>query len=109
MYSLIDYIFFLMKSCVKNPEIEIELGTNNSIKFSFVGLFLEEEKNLDSYFEDYYKESSNPLVISPLEIFSTLRTNGLYCEYYYDDKNHIEITTKCKNNNVIKFKNSSKI
>lgn len=108
MYSLIDYIFFLVKSRVENPKIEIELSQNNSIQFCFEGGSFETEESLNCSFSKYYKECSNPMVISPSEIFLALRKSGLGCKYYYDAKNYIVIGGDQEINNIIKFKNKSK-
>lgn len=108
MYSLIDYIFFLLKSRVENPKIEIELSQNNSIQFCFEGVSFETEESLNCSFLKYYKDCSNPMVISPYEIFLALRENRVHCKYYYDAKNYIVIGDDQEINNIIKFKNKSK-
>lgn len=106
IYSIINYLFFIIKKQFYNNKHQINLFISNiagkvSLSFNYSGVPLEKEKDLFSVSSEFTKSHANPFILSIEQIFKILKLNGFNCKVSYDKINLIEISEKAVKKNKI--------
>ncbi|MCC8377806.1 MAG: hypothetical protein LN567_05440 [Rickettsia endosymbiont of Graphium doson] len=106
IYSIINYLFFIIKKQFYNNKHQINLFISNvagklSFSFSYSGVPLEKEKDLFAVSSEFTKSHANPFILSIEQIFKILKSNGFNCKVSYDKTNLIEINEKAIKKNKI--------
>ncbi|WP_395477428.1 hypothetical protein [Rickettsia endosymbiont of Pantilius tunicatus] len=99
IYSIINYLFFIIKKQFYNNKHQINLFISNiagkvSLNFNYSGVPLEKEKDLFAVSSEFTKSHANPFILSIEQIFKILKLNGFNCKVSYDKINLIEISEK---------------
>ncbi|HJD60031.1 MAG TPA: hypothetical protein LFW20_05210 [Rickettsia endosymbiont of Omalisus fontisbellaquei] len=99
IYSIINYLFFIVKKQFYNNKHQINLFITSiagklSFSFSYSGVPLEKEKDLFAVSNEFTKSHANPFILSIEQVFKLLKLNGFNCKVSYDKTNIIEISEK---------------
>ncbi|MGX6959686.1 MAG: hypothetical protein ACIPMY_00115 [Rickettsia endosymbiont of Pentastiridius leporinus] len=98
-YSVISYLFFVVKKQFYNSKHDINLSISNIagkllFSFSYSGVPLEKEKDLFAISNEFAKSHANPFILSIEQVFNLLMLNGFNCKISYDKTNIIKISEK---------------
>ncbi|WP_341793954.1 MULTISPECIES: hypothetical protein [unclassified Rickettsia] len=99
IYSIISYLFFIVKKQFFNGQHHIDLFINNIsgkllFSFNYSGVPIEKEKDLFRMSNEFAKAHANPFILSIEQVFKLLRLNGFNFKVSYDKSNIIEISEK---------------
>ena len=115
IYSLISYLFFLLRKQATTVRYRISLHIKNldhrlQLKFEYNGFPIKDEIELSRMADQFFKTHANPFLLNSSQVFNVLRSNGFNCIVNYDQFNIIDIiqqeTNSCQEpeipeNNII--------
>lgn len=108
IYSVIIYLFFIIKKQYCNGKHEINLFISNVsgklfLNFSYSGMPIEKEKDLFRMSNEFIKTHANPFILNIEQVFKLLKLNGFNCKIGYDKSNNIEVSEKViRKNKIVK-------
>ncbi|WP_342257173.1 hypothetical protein [Rickettsia endosymbiont of Aspidapion aeneum] len=109
IYSIISYLFFLLKKQFSTGKHNINLVITNMVgklvfNFSYSGVPIEKEKDLFQISNEFARTHPNPFILSIEQVFKLLKLHGFNYKVGYDKSNIIEISEKTmKKNKVEKY------
>ncbi|WP_341763969.1 hypothetical protein [Candidatus Tisiphia endosymbiont of Beris chalybata] len=113
IYSIISYLFFLLKKQSAGNIYNIKLtigGAKDEIElnFEYDGEAIISEKELFKLSSQFFKTHANPFVLNLIQVFNVLKTNGFNLKIERNKYNTIEIKRhKQQNNNkLVKIENN---
>ena len=96
IYSLISYLFFLLRKQTPTVKYHIALVVKNIgnrllLKFEYNGFSVKDETELLRMEDSFFKIHANPFILNLSQVFNVLRSNGFNCIINYDQFNIIDI------------------
>lgn len=113
IYSLINYILFLLKKQFPVVKRQINLSLNQKdtkfkLNLEYDGIPIKNEEELLNMSSNFFKTHTNPFLLNINQIFNMLRSNDFYCKVSYDKINVIEIAEKFqKSTRIVDKKNDN--
>lgn len=99
IYSIISYLFFLLKKQTSSTKRNIHLSIDNikrnlQLRFEYDGVAFCNEEELEKMSSYFFKSHANPFLLNLNQIFDILRSNGFDCKINYELGSCIEIIEK---------------